>query len=474
MEDVFIDTRAVPLQSRCPTELAFAAMPRLLPAGPYRMLTSVEGHPLPYYVIPFDADGQCTAPQTRDHLLQAAGGYTDIFLFSHGWNNDWTVATERYEHFIQGVQSMRRDRALPMPPNYRPLLVGIFWPSQALEWFDAETGPGMAAVDPGAEARQRSITESVIQEVAASLPIDDRPRFRALAQSSQLDPAAAEELAAMLARATRADDEDGRPGAPSALDLLAAASSLQDTEPDYDGVGTVGGAATGGPKAAFGFGDIVSALDPRNLLKPFTVWQMKDRAGKVGYEGVAPLLIGLLANSDARVHLLGHSYGCKVVMTALCSPTSLPRPVSTALLMQPAISQYAFAHDVPDRDQPGGFVKAAERVRQPIIATFSEHDFALRQLFHRSVRRSDDLGELQYAGEGDNPSRYAAMGGYGPQASQARFTAVQEPGDPYDLAAGGKVLAVNGSARISGHGDISNPATWWMSYQLSVAHLTNR
>ena len=56
-------------------------MPATLPAGPYRVLQTVEGQALPYYVLPFDGDGVCTGPQTLQHLLDAADGYSDIFVF---------------------------------------------------------------------------------------------------------------------------------------------------------------------------------------------------------------------------------------------------------------------------------------------------------------------------------------------------------------------------------------------------------
>lgn len=448
-------------------------MPATLPAGPYRVLQTVEGQPLPYYVLPFDGDGVCTGPQTLQHLLDAANGYSDIFLFSHGWNNDWAAATQRYEAFIQGVQSLRRDHHLPAPAGYKPLLVGIFWPSQALAWFENEVGPGFAAGgDPAAQAAQADLLQGVLQDVASALPKASRARFFELATASALQPPQAQELARLLAGATSADSEEGR-AAPTAQDLLAAANTLAAPEPDYDAVGTADTAPAtpgAGPAAAFGFGDLLGALDPRNLIKPFTVWQMKDRAGVVGHEGVAPVLLGLLQRSSARVHLLGHSYGCKVVMTALCTPPALPRPVESALLLQPAVSQYAFAADVPSVGVAGGFARARQRVRQPIVATYSANDVPLTKLFHVSVRRSDDLGELQFAGEGSSPSRYAAMGGYGPQSSQARFVSIQDPGGAYTFGASGQLLAVNGTRCISGHGDINGPATWWLSYLLATAH----
>ena len=173
-------------------------------------------------------------------------------------------------------------------------------------------------------------------------------------------------------------------------------------------MGTATGAA-GTPQAAFGLGGILKMLDPRNLLKPFTVWQMKDRAGTVGANGVAKLLTTLLSTTrrtperpETRVHLLGHSFGCKVVMSATCTPATLPRLIESALLLQPAISQYAFAPTVPDRNVPGGFTKALERINRPIMATFSDKDVALTKMFHLALRRHDDLGELKIAA--DTPS----------------------------------------------------------------------
>jgi hypothetical protein len=210
-------------------------------------------------------------------------------------------------------------------------------------------------------------------------------------------------------------------------------------------------------------------LDPRNLLKPFTVWQMKDRAGRVGALGVAPLVEALLAGSRARVHLLGHSFGCKVVMTAVSTPASLSRNVESALLLQAAVSHYAFAATVPDRNVAGGFHVALQRVNRPIVATFSEHDAALRQLFHIAVRRHHDLGELQPAAA--RVPKYGALGGFGPQASPATVVPIGDVGHDYDLSGSARMVGVDGTGTIQGHSDVSQPATWWIAYSLATAHM---
>ncbi|MDC6170700.1 alpha/beta fold hydrolase [Paucibacter sp. XJ19-41] len=430
---------------------------------------------MPYYVIPFDKSGICEGPHTREHLLGNATQHTDIFLFSHGWNNDWSAATALYESFIVGVQALHREGALEFPPNFKPLLVGVFWPSQTLTWFESEVGPGFASASPqsleaAAEAEQR-----LLRDVAEALPVSHRTRFHELASASSVSAAEAAELAELLASAIPVDDEAGA-GTRTADDLLAAAAALATPEPGEDDVGKVGSATGGAGPSAAGWHDVLSklkVLDPRHVVKPFTVWQMKDRAGVVGHEGVAPLLQALLdAAPDARIHLLGHSYGCKVVMTALCAQPDGTRGVESVLLLQPAVSQYAFAREVPDEIGPGGFHSALLRVKQPICATYSANDVPLTRLYHIALRRSSDPGELQYAGDGSTPSHYAAMGGFGAQASGAEFQVIEDVGVSYNFERRGPLRAINGTRTIDGHGDISHPETWWLSMQLATAHET--
>lgn len=449
-------------------------MAETIPVGPYRTLKTPEGEEFPYYIIPFDKDGYCEGPKTQQHLLDHLDGYTDVFLFSHGWNNDWTVATKRYEGFIHGYQKQRVELKLPLPAGYRPLLVGIFWPSQALTWFESETGPDIAAADPAERDAAVETTRETIADIASGLAPSDRARFYELVQAKEVSGEEAQELARMLSGLVAGDDEGVRDDAPSADDLLAAARAIETPKPDLNDVTTTT-PGTGGPQAA-GIGDVLKALDPRNLVKPFTVWQMKDRSGKVGANGVSRLLQTILGklgqqpnSARTRVHLLGHSFGCKVVMTALSTlPKGLPK-VHSALLLQPAVSQYAFSANVPRRNAPGGFVPALDRVERPIVATFSRHDKPLHDMFHIAVRRHDDLGELQFAGDEQSPSAYAALGGYGPIGADAQLVEIQDAGGAYSFEPGRRIIGIRGHRTIKGHGDISNPSTWWLASTVAAA-----
>jgi len=198
---------------------------------------------------------------------------------------------------------------------------------------------------------------------------------------------------------------------------------------------------------------------------------MKDRAGVVGFRGVGPLVVRILgARADVRVHLVGHSYGCKALLSALS--TGLRRRVRSLLLLQPALSFLALADDVPKLGRPGGYAAAKQSTELPIIATWSRKDVPLHTLFALAVRRREDLGEqnIGAAGRENPPSLFAAMGGWGPQAEpDVKDLDILPPADGvrYPLAAGAKkVLAVDGTKAISGHGDVTNDATAWALYSL--------
>ena len=433
-------------------------MPGTLPAGPYRSVTLPNGDSVPFYVIPFDARGVCEAPQTRADLVRqvAENHYTDVFLFSHGWNNDWTVATKRYDDFLAGFMKMRQELNLATPgARYRPLLVGVFWPSTALTFGASEEGPAMAGVDDEAVARERHD----LAELGGTLPPDEAVRFFDLVQRDSVTEREARELVGMFA-GLRGAQSDDIPGALLTTEELLDGWITTAADEALDDFGTATTTGVSGAQVA-GVLDLVKKLDPRQIVRTFTVWQMKDRAGAVGARGVGPLLRDLL-DSTARVHLVGHSFGAKVVMSALCA-APLSRNVSSALLLQPAMSHLCFAGVVPGTLLPGGYRPALDRVDGRILTTFSSHDWPLTTIFHLALRRAKDLGEPQIAAA-EPPSPYAALGGFGPRRSGELILDIQDPPQPYTWPANTKLIALRGDRTISGHGDISNRSTWWALY----------
>jgi len=160
---------------------------------------------------------------------------------------------------------------------------------------------------------------------------------------------------------------------------------------------------------------------------------------------------------DARISLVGHSYGAKVVLSALCNGPAPSRPVDSVLLLQPALSCYAFTASLDGH--VGGYRPALDRVREPIVTTYSRNDIPLTRFFHLAVRRKSDLAEARIAGQ--PPSKFAALGGFGPQGVDAEWIDMPAEGKPYPLAADRRVIAVDGTRFISGHGAVETPETAW-------------
>jgi pimeloyl-ACP methyl ester carboxylesterase len=417
---------------------------------PWQILTTTLGE-VPFYIIEFDTTGSCASPAALDDLVAASKGKTDVFLFSHGWNNDWAAATDRYDKFARQFIDVRQGHWNPPNRDFRPALAGVFWPSTALvaPW---ERGPDIAGVNPDADD---------IAALADSLDPAARASFLGIASNPVAGAADVAELAAILAPTLSAgsDEVDTEAGAVTPDDLLEvwrlAASD-----------GTAGEQAGAGGFIDDGEGDLIdvpdsAAWNPFDLIRKgirlVTVLQMKDRAGRVGGSGVAQMLRRLVDGSDTRISMIGHSYGAKVVLSALCNGPEPRRKVASVLLLEPALSCYAFMDNIDGRR--GGYRAALDRVRLPIITTYSGHDAPLTKFFHLAARRSSDLAEVQIAGQ--PPSRFAALGGYGPQGVGAEWITMPAEGEDYPMSTPHRIIAVDGTRYIADHGAVEVPETAW-------------
>jgi pimeloyl-ACP methyl ester carboxylesterase len=199
------------------------------------------------------------------------------------------------------------------------------------------------------------------------------------------------------------------------------------------------------------------------------VRQMKDRAATVGAAGLAPIVGQLLSagkKGGVRLHLLGHSYGTKVVLSAALHAPQPASKIASMLLLQPAISCYSFARDVLGLGFDGGYRPVPGRVERPVVATFSAEDRPLSLFFHLAVRRAEDLGDQRTAGA--PPSRFAALGGYGPQGVEQEVQIVELreflSGKAREILAhpvlrpSTRIVGVNGTGLITSHGDVRNAA----------------
>lgn len=440
--------------------------------GPWRT-TRIGTWDAPFYMIPFDEAGGCTGPRTTAHLVDALSNQqiTHVILFSHGWNNNWASATEWYERFVDGLVAVRAR--YPDGAEFRPVFVGVFWPSIVLD-APGERAPRIAGGAPDQVAED---WPEQLRTVATTVDPDQRERFEVLAGKDGLDPDELGELAKMLCpvwAGTHAVDELAENPGLDPDELVAiwhdlAKRSPAPADPNPSGAprgtpppGPFAGNGAAAPDRAPASAGLLKVLDPRNLVRLTTVLMMKDRAGRVGATGVAALLGEIQGATSRPVHLVGHSYGGKVVLSAVCRMPVEAHPVESVLLLQPAMSYLCFAARVPGLNTPGGYRPALGRVRQPVLSTFSAKDVPLTWMFHLAVRRDSDLGEALIAAA--PPSRYAALGGYGPPENPPEVEIVQAraPGAHYPRERDRELLGVQASDVIGGHGEINNDATWWM------------
>lgn len=427
--------------------------------GPY----PIAGASMPTWIVRFDERGQCTSPATETALIELlkTGAFSNVLFYSHGWNTDFSDAIDQYSRFLTAFSSVLLSHPIA---GFSPIFVGVTWPSV---WMAGDSGPAMAMVGDDAETGNE-----LVAAVAAPLSAPERDRLYVLADSASLDRASAVEFARMLLPAVGDAPEEVDGDASQALTaeaIVDAAKALADAE----GTTLVTGGAPveldemGLPIAqATGFLD---AIDPRTVLRLFSLFQMKDRAGTVGANGVAALLRRILGASNASVNVFGHSFGCKVMLSAICAPDPLPRKVDTLLLLQPAISYLALASAIdPGPSRPGGYRPALDRVAGPIFSTFSKMDRPLHDVFHLAVRRAIDAGEIKIAAAGEPPNRYAALGGYGPRRSGEKLLdPIHSPGEPYGDLEGERLIGLDGSdGRITSHGDVANGYTAWALRQL--------
>jgi hypothetical protein len=435
-------------------------MPLVRPAGPY----PIEGVSLETWVVRFDKEGVCTSPQTRAALLNAlaAKPNSPVLFFSHGWNNDFADAVSLYKNFLTSFQQIVGKYPLA---GAQPVFVGIAWPSI---WLPSDDGPRLAAAP--ANPAEFSAADGAIREIAGMLPeAKARHRFYELMEAKQISQDEARELAGILKPILRPSND----GAPedvgseakivNSFNDLQAAQQRAETDEDLDKIGTVAGAGGGAGPAAAG---LFTYLDPRWPLRLASLYIMKDRAGAVGSSGVAALLRDMLQGSKGPIHLIGHSFGGKIMMSAIAAQAVEEKHAQSLLLLEPAVSHLCFADNVPGREGPGGYRMVLDRVVKPILSTYSGNDFPLHVIYHRALIRPGDLGEARIAAAataaGNPPNDYAALGGYGPRRAERLVGKIPAPGEPIDTA-GTRIVGLDGTIdqRIDSHGGVANQYTAW-------------
>ncbi|MBA9044948.1 hypothetical protein BJ996_001679 [Streptomyces phaeogriseichromatogenes] len=334
----------------------------------------------PYWELTFDASGDVDPPE-RDHLLAQVTeqGVRDLVVFAHGWNEDRSAATALYRRFFAPFPGLA--------PRAHLGYVGVVWPSmrfsdepipdfpRSVVATDAAPGP---ALDQ--DTRRRLLIAfpgraDVIDQVARLL--DERPDGDAgLTEFGRLV-----RLLADGAGSTAADtDEDGEPAVFTEETATACAEFA----------GAL--AAVAAPGGTEGFSLPNPWEGAKELLRQAAYYQMKGRAGTIGEHGLGPLLGKLAAKAPGvRVHLVGHSFGGRLVAFALRGLPGQARPVKSLTLLEGAFSHYVFADRLPDDPHKSGALKDQQRrIDGPLVCCHSHFDAALGTFYPLASRLAGD------------------------------------------------------------------------------------
>ncbi len=410
------------------------------------MATQIAG--LNYYELDFNADGTLGSDGGLPQAVQV-GGIQDVFLLSHGWNCGVDSARSMYQGMFTLLAGMIPDRL------GTSIAVGIIWPSLLFPDDDPATAPPVPSTGQQLAAALAPAFPQQQQNVAAlGQLLDQRPQ----------DPASLEQfhtLASGLVTSPPLAPEDAGPQAAITADTAAVFGNAAAMSK------TPASSAQGIPNP---FTSLWNGAE--EVLRTMSYYEMKNRAGVIGRNGLGPMIGQLAAaNAGIRVHLIGHSFGARLVSFALSglppAAAGANSPVRTLLLIQGAFSHYSFANPVPNFlvTGPGALSAFAGNVNGPLLATFSAADRACgwwypaaSMLAHQDAESVDDLA-----------TQWGAMGHDGYQQSPPGTTvtlAAQgteynfQPGSFYLLDANA-VICADQSPFSGAHSDIQHAQVVW-------------
>lgn len=427
-----------------------------------------EGHG--YYLISYDKYGG-ERGDDEDELMSdviadaiASGEYSDVMISSHGWKGDIPAAADQYDRWFGALLAQADDRsaAVLRRPGFKPLLVGLHWPS--LPFGDEELGGGSFGPAKGAAL---DLVEVYAQRLG------DTPEVRA--QLEIIAEAARTQASALLL-------PDDVSEAYRALDAeLGLGSGDLDAPPDADRNGFDPDAAFAAARIApFGGFSLGGLLAP---LRQLSYWTMKKRARMLG-EGAFHELVARLMTAHPtgmaeppRFHLMGHSFGCIVVTSTICGPGALgqlPRKVDSLLLVQGAVSLWAYCPAIAlAGNRPGYFapLMAKGHVAGPVLVTRSLHDTAVGKIYPiaSKLRGAADFLSTKLP-------KFGAIGAFGARGLAADVTIDGGPmlakDQPYALTKGRlhnfdcSNFICHGGGFSGAHNDIAGPEVahlWWES-----------
>lgn len=425
--------------------------------------------PFPQFEIEFTKDGQLFNNAQEDEILKNAPTLTDVFIISHGWNNNKVEATKLYDDFFANLSKVLSNDLVKGLEERKFGVIRIFWPSKKFADADLVPAGGAASLTPEVSNKALiSLLEKMKPNPARLGGQESDPlREENLRKAQDLVPQLETDTQArrdFLFRLRTILDPSDRHADDGSVEFFAVEPEKlfeQLKGPVNAPLGSTAHGATSLSRSggAAAVGDILTGFvaAAQRIANYTTYYEMKQRAGTVGSTGVFQLMRRLRErNSTLRLHLIGHSFGGRLVIAAAHALPSGTPAVSISLL-QAAFSHNGLSDSFDDNNTAGAFraLLAEKRASGPIIITYTKNDQAVGIAYPLASRFARD----QAAAMGDENDPYGGMGRNGAQHTpevSSMVSVLQQVGGQYEFTAG-SIYNLKADDLIKDHGDVTGP-----------------
>src|SRR5215831_4309633 len=341
----------------------------------------------PTFDVEFTKDGDVFQAPQVDALVAGLAPITDLLVLSHGWNNDKADASALYDELLGNIDKLLDLRTQAVPAALKDFIerlrgrnfaaVRVFWPSK--RFTDADLIPGGGAASVAAEAENAAAVNRTLDRLR------DEPKVLGGGERNPAHEEAIEKAKALVPSLATVEakrefvtllrsvlDSSAKENDDASAGFFAAPAETLFANAEQPVIAPAPAAAGGGSGAAMpsggaaGLGDLLHGAQAaaRRIANFASYYQMKARAGAVGSKGVADLLRRVrAAKPDIRIHLVGHSFGGRLV-TAAAHAFPANTGLVTLSLLQAAFSHNGLSGKFGDRGDKG-FFRAMTRGASP-------------------------------------------------------------------------------------------------------------
>lgn len=419
----------------------------------------------PFSRIELDKDGD----RVGEIEPPCTAGATDLIVISHGWKNDEGDAMALYEELLTNVRQTLSERGRLIGRNFA--VAGVFWPAfrfrEDLSIVRDDLGDppsGGAAAATSSDVPVQAL-EREAGAVAEMLGLDPAS-FQDMALDAKGGGGEADRFLDTLRESLSDMGETGSDGEFELLlsnargrDLVEALKHGQSFEAAAPEAAKEGGAAAFGSIKRAGARILSGGRSAvASILNQATYYEMKARSGIVG-QALAGILDAEVPDG-VRVHLVGHSFGARLVTSAASTLTRI-RPSSLSLL-QAAFSHNGLGRDIGPRKVRGAFRNVVEerKVDGPILITHTHNDSAVGFFYAVASQVSGEIAKGLGLDRliGGPKDLHGGMGANGALAlaDGEAVVAVSTLEAPATLVRD-RINNVLADAIVTGHNDVRNP-----------------